>query len=136
MTTESLEDTIPNAWTPVVPAAQPVAPKESADFAAASSQSSEVPPPLMPVVDIQPAPVSISEPALPSNAPDIPRVSLELPPESDLVLVETSHMRVVTEAEEPEMPRRGRVRAPRAEVLDEPLEMVETTRKDSIPPAE
>jgi len=136
MTTESLEDTIPNAWTPVVPAAQPVAPKESADFAAASSQSSEVPPPLMPVVDIQPAPVSISEPALPSNAPDIPRVSLELPPESDLVLVETSHERVVTEAEEPEMPRRGRVRAPRVEVLDEPLEMVETTRKDSIPPAE
>jgi len=59
-----------------------------------------------------------------------------LPSESALVLVETSHERVVTEGEEPEMPRRGRVRARRVEVLDEPLEMVETTRKDSIPPAE
>jgi ribonuclease E len=136
MSATSLEDTIPNAWTPVVPAAEPVQPKENADVAAAPSQSSAVLPPLTPMVDIQPAPVSIAEPALPRNAPEIPRVSLELPPESDLVLVETSHERVGTEAEEAEMPRRGRVRPPRVEVHDEPLEMVETTRKDSIPPAE
>ena len=135
-TAASLEDTIPNAWTPVVPAEKPVQPTESADLGAAPSLSSAVPPPLTPVVDIQPAPASIAEPALPRNAPEIPRVSLELPPESDLVLVETSHERVAAEAEQSEIPRRGRVRPPRVEVVDERLEMVETTRKDSIPPAE
>src|SRR5215831_1196858 len=61
-TAASLEDTIPNAWTPVVPAEKPVQPTESADLGAAPSLSSAVPPPLTPVVDIQPAPASIAEP--------------------------------------------------------------------------
>ncbi len=72
--------------------------------------------------------------ALPRNAPEIPRVTLELPPESGLVLVETSHAaEPATEETEPERPRR--VRPPRIQIADEPLQMVETTHKDSTPPA-
>ncbi|HEX8010813.1 MAG TPA: Rne/Rng family ribonuclease [Casimicrobiaceae bacterium] len=71
---------------------------------------------------------------LPRNAPDIPRVSLELPPESGLVLVETSHA-APPSGEAPEAPRPQRVRPPRVVVAEEPLQMVETTPKDSTPPA-
>ena len=117
----------------MVPAAEPLQPKVSADLAAAPSLSSAVSPPLAPIVDIQSGPASIVEPALPRNAPEIPRVSLELPPESGLVLVETSHERGVTQAEESEAPRRGRVRPPRVEVHDEPLQMIET-HKEPAPP--
>jgi len=79
------------------------------------------------VVD-QPAP---SAPApIPRNAPDIPRVALELPTGSDLVLVETSRAATRAEPPESETPRAHRVRPPRPEVKDEPLEMVETTRKE------
>jgi hypothetical protein len=72
--------------------------------------------------------------AVPHNAPEIPRVSLELPPESGLVLVETSHA-AAPSTDEPETPRPRRVRPPRAQVSDEPLQIVETTHKDSMPPA-
>jgi hypothetical protein len=75
-----------------------------------------------------------STPTLPRNAPEIPRVSLDLPPGSDLVLVETSHAASL-DADQPEAPRTRRVRPPRTQVADEPLQMVETTHKDSTPPA-
>jgi len=67
---------------------------------------------------------------IPRNAPDIPRVSLELPAGSELVLVETSS--AVTTLAQPEAaaPRAHRVRPPRVESKDEPLQMVETTRKE------
>jgi ribonuclease E len=71
---------------------------------------------------------------LPRNAPEIPKVSLELPPESGLILVETSHA-APQGTDEPETPRPRRVRPPRVQVADEPLQMVETTHKDSAPPA-
>ena len=74
---------------------------------------------------------------MPRNAPELPRISLELPPESGLVLVETSHGApgsLATEASDAPRPRR--VRPPRAETHDEPLQMVETTHKDSTPSAE
>jgi ribonuclease E len=69
------------------------------------------------------------ENALPRNAPEIPRVSLELPPDSGLVLIETSHSGAVEESE-PEAARPRRVRPPKASVSEEPLQMVETTHKD------
>jgi hypothetical protein len=78
--------------------------------------------------------LSESSAPLPRNAPEIPRVSLELPPESGLVLVETSHA-APPSADEPEAPRPRRVRPPRVEVSEEPLQIVETTHKDSTPPA-
>jgi hypothetical protein len=75
------------------------------------------------------------EPIVARHAPEIPRISLELPPGSGLVLVETSHA-APGPVEEPAQPRPHRVRPPRAQVADEPLQMVETTHKDSTPPAE
>ena len=81
-----------------------------------------------------PALASRDEVDLPGNAPDIPRVSLQLPLESDLVLVETTRERAPEALEEePQMHRRGRVRPPRTEMRDEPLQMVET-HKESSPP--
>ncbi len=72
--------------------------------------------------------------AMPGNAPEIPRVTLELPPDSGLILVETTHA-APTAAEEIEPARARRVRPPRVAAADEPLQMVETTHKDSTPPA-
>jgi ribonuclease E len=66
------------------------------------------------------------------NAPEIPRVALELPADSGLVLVETSHLAPPSESE-PEPARARRVRPPKANVSEEPLQMVETRHKD--PPA-
>jgi len=58
---------------------------------------------------------------------------LALPPNSDLVLVETSHKSdSVQEQESPAGPRR--TRRPRAQLADEPLQIVET-RKDQPPAA-
>ena len=75
------------------------------------------------------------EPIVALNAPEIPRVSLELPPDSGLVLVETSHA-APKPIEEEAQPHPHRARPPRVQVADEPLQMVETTHKDSTPPAE
>lgn len=63
-------------------------------------------------------------------------MALELPPESGLVLVETSRERSapVVPADEPEAPRPHRVRPPRVAIVDEPLQMVET-QKEPTPPA-
>jgi ribonuclease E len=84
-----------------------------------------------------PEPVELLPPAPPviaRNAPEIPRVSLELPPNSDLVLVETSHAKPTAPEEEPTPPPARRVRPPRVEVAEEPLQMIETTHKDPNPP--
>ncbi len=63
-----------------------------------------------------------------------PRVSLELPPDSNLVLIETSHEKHAPSSEDPEMPRPRRVRPPRVEVAEGPLQMVETAPKEPPPP--
>jgi hypothetical protein len=74
--------------------------------------------------------------ARPTRAPELPKVSLELPPDSGLVLIETS--RQPAPASEPgaqaEAPRAHRVRPPRAEAREEPLQLVETAPKDPTPP--
>jgi ribonuclease E len=79
-----------------------------------------------------PVPTTVQVPELPRNAPEIPRVALELPPESGLILVETTHA-APTIGEETEPARPRRVRPPRVASADEPLQMVETTHKDSTP---
>jgi len=101
------------------------------------------PPPIedttLPNIELRPAvaPALVHEDPMPRNAPELPRISLELPPDSGLVLVETSHGDPGSPAtEEPEAQRPRRVRPPRVETHDEPLQMVETTHKDSTPSAE
>jgi hypothetical protein len=71
---------------------------------------------------------------VPRNAPAIPPVSRELPPDSGLELVETkAHPAAeAVEAEVAEAPRPKRVRPPRPEMPSEPLELVET-QKDGPP---
>ena len=93
------------------------------------------------IVRVEPAdvpPVQLVKPAeataMPRNAPEIPRVALELPPDSGLVLVETTHAASTT-AEEIEPSRPHRQRPPRVTTAEEPLQMVETTHKDSTPAA-
>jgi hypothetical protein len=74
-------------------------------------------------------------PAAAPHAPAPPKISLELPPDSDLVLVETSHQKAQTPMpEEPEAPRPRRVRPPRVEVTEGPLQLVETAHKEPTPP--
>lgn len=78
-----------------------------------------------------------AEPARPRPMPELPKVSLELPPDSGLVLIETARERVVvSESIDPaEPPRPRRVRPTRAETQEEPLQLVETVHKDPAPPA-
>ena len=105
-------------------AAQP--PQSSAPSMAAAAFE----PSAGPTAAVVEQPVPIAPAPIPRNAPDIPRVSLELPTGSDLVLVETSRATTTADSPEPEAPRAHRVRPPRVEVKDEPLQMVETTRKE------
>jgi len=61
----------------------------------------------------------------------MPPISLTLPEDSGLELVETRHH--APAAEEPEAPRPKRVRPPRVEVASEALEIVETRKEPSAP---
>ena len=68
--------------------------------------------------------------AVPLNAPPIPAVSHELPPDSDLVLVETRAASTsMDEDTETSAPKPKRVRPPRVEIAAEPLQMVETQKE-------
>jgi len=157
----AVDDTIPNAWTPVAPVAAASdstvnqriasgASTESTEFgppAAAQSNSLPGPEPARTqapswhteVVDPEPmpahVPVSHAQPVIARNAPEIPRVSLELPPDSGLVLVETRRGQTASAKEdEADGPRPRRKRPPRVEIADEPLQLVET-HKEPTPPA-
>jgi ribonuclease E len=86
---------------------------------------------------IEPAQTAAAAPALTAAhpAPILPKISLELPPDSDLVMVETSHQKSQTPTpEEPEAPRPRRVRPPRIAVTEGPLQLVETAHKEPTPP--
>ena len=68
-------------------------------------------------------------------APALPKISLELPPDSGLVLVETVHHEAQAPmSAEPETPRPRRVRPPRVDVAEGPLQLVETAHKEPTPP--
>lgn len=89
----------------------------------------------------EPAAAAPLEPVAPPPAPAAPAPMLELPqitrtppPDSGLELVETRHHAPAPVAEEPEPARPKRVRPPRAQVVEEPLQIVET-RKEPSPPA-
>ena len=92
----------------------------------------------------QDAATEIAQPAAPSFAPSSPsptpeiavaRLSLELPSDSGLVMIETSRERVHETTEETVATFGGRTRPPRTNVAAEPLEMVETRKEPSPPPA-
>jgi len=148
------EDTPPSVWTPVMPDELPA----SKVPAPASALFSAEPAPAAP----QPVPSSMQDrseasaapraadggdavtgghaepiPVRPRSTPELPKVSLELPPDSGLVLIETARERVAAaESSEPAEPSRPRrVRPMRAEARDEPLQLVETVHKDPTPPA-
>jgi len=118
--------------------------EERADFSAETN--AHVP---APAVEVPPAPEperevssvqttqasAAEEPATPRNLPEIPPVTDTLPPDSDLVLVETRHgVPTAPEEEAAQLSRPKRMRPPRVETANEPLEMVET-HKDATPPA-
>jgi ribonuclease E len=114
----------------------PVAPAE-AERPALPEESIADTMPKRPNVEPAPTPTPIPTPTqvlvAPHHAP--PKISLELPPDSDLVLVETIHQKVQTPMPaEAEAPRPRRVRPPPVEVTEGPLQMVETAHKESTPP--
>lgn len=77
------------------------------------------------------APKDAVAPATPHAADEhaAPVARLGLPPDSDLVLVETRF--AAAPIEESEAPRPRRARPPRVAIPDEPLLMVETHKQDS-----
>ncbi|HVO89637.1 MAG TPA: Rne/Rng family ribonuclease [Casimicrobiaceae bacterium] len=96
-----------------------------------ASPAQEPPPPM----HAEPLGHPIIDAVIPPQVALAERVSLELPAESGLVLVETAHPAPVhVEASESEGPRPKRTRPPRVQLVDEPLELVET-RSDGAPPA-
>jgi ribonuclease E len=76
---------------------------------------------------------TLTAPAPPVAAP-MPPVQLALPADSGLELVETRHAAPAELSTDESAPQPKRVRPPRAEVVSEPLEIVET-RKDAAPTA-
>jgi hypothetical protein len=114
---------------PVVPAEaqRPALPEESI------AETMATPPHIEPAPTPTVAPTPVLEAA--HYAPTLPKISLELSPDSDLVLVETSHQKAQTPTpQEPEAPRPRRVRPPRVEVTEGPLQLVETAHKEPTPP--
>ncbi len=85
-----------------------------------------------------PRPRAEPEPAHPSAVshrpiPELPPVTLTLPPESGLELVET-RAKAAPQPEEEERPAGPRrVRPPKVQAAEEPLQMVETANKASPP---
>jgi ribonuclease E len=72
----------------------------------------------------------------PRNLPEIPPITLALPLDSGLELVQTTTRAPEPEQDDAPAPRPKRVRAPRPAVADEPLQIVETRHGDgSTPPA-
>ncbi len=78
--------------------------------------------------DVTARPAVIAADSHPASEP----VSMSLPPDSDLVMVETRFAPVV-ETEEPTAPRARRVRPARAVIADEALQMVETRKEQAAP---
>lgn len=85
---------------------------------------------------VVPTPPVVSAPPIASAPPvvGVPPVPYTLPAESGLELVETDRSRAAPRpvSEEADAPRQRRVRPPKVELRDEPLEIIET-RKDAPP---
>jgi ribonuclease E len=145
------DDAPPSVWTPVTPD-EPVtskAPEPASALVSANPPPSSAQPSAHSRPDVQPIAEAPSgnggdvviephaEPVRPRPMPELPKVSLELPPDSGLVLIETARERVAISAssEPAEPPRPRRVRPTRAQAHEEPLQLVETVHKDPTPPA-
>lgn len=117
---------------PPVAQQHPALPEESSVATSATAASGDAATRVLAQpVEAAPAP-SIPKP--PAYVPALPKISLELPPDSDLVLIETSHAKQAPPPEEIEAPRPRRVRSPRVEVAEGPLQLVETAPKEPAPP--
>ncbi len=143
----TIDDTIPNAWTPVAVAStavdsssdhaatsQPPSHQEAAEFIpqATPAPQTYVPEAVAPAIH---APIAPVEQVVARAAPELPRVSLELPADSGLVLIETRNEHIATKVadEVAEAPRPRRARPPRVQVAEEPLQLVETQK--NTPPS-
>ena len=73
----------------------------------------------------QPVPAYTPEPAV--------SATLALPPDSDLVMIETRFAPPPVESDEPVQPRPHRERRTHAAVADEPLQLVETRKGEASP---
>jgi hypothetical protein len=96
-----------------------------------------IPPVSVAPTDIRPVREPVPEAAASSAArvmADLPAVSMELPADSGLQLVETVRRPAPAEPQSPEPPAPRRVRPPRVELADEPLQIVETRKEQ--PPAQ
>ena len=102
-----------------IPAPAPyVAPQPPAETLA-------VPAVMPPVAEPAPAP-RVEQPRVEQPAPVVP---LTLPPDSDLVLVETRHAAPAPDVEEAPVERPRRARPPRVSIPEEPLQIVETRKE-------
>jgi ribonuclease E len=118
----TIEDTIPNAWVPVAPRVAAPSNDELRQAAAQIVQMTLRAPPA-------PEPPTDHPVVAPTgHAAELPHVSMELPPDSGLVLVETAQDRVAGVSQEPEQVRPRRVRPARRQLPDEPLQLVETQK--------
>ena len=78
---------------------------------------------------IESVPPAAPRPVTRPVALELPPIAPTLPPDSGLILVETSHPAPTTTTEA-EAPRPKRVRPPRVEIVSEPLEIVETRKEN------
>jgi ribonuclease E len=117
------------------PPREPRPPRDEPKAAAETSATETAMPPV--TVEQAPLPFTPPEvaPAVPVAAPpvqappaDLPQITRTPPPDSGLELVETRHHAPAPVAEEAEAPRPKRVRPPRAQVAEEPLQIVETRK--------
>jgi hypothetical protein len=76
----------------------------------------------------------VAAPSRPRNLPEIPPITLALPVDSGLELVQTTTRAAEPEPDDAPAPRPKRVRAPRPAVADEPLQIVETRHGDGTTP--
>src|SRR5512135_930618 len=81
----------------------------------------------------EPAPAVVAQAIEPTPAPRLeppaPAIPLTLPPDSDLVLVETRHAAPAPDVEETPVARPRRARPPRVSIPEEPLQIVETRKE-------
>src|ERR1022692_220462 len=114
-------------------AERPAQPEESTAYSTTTAERAEPAPKAVWTAELEPAAAQVSVPIAlpPASQPELPKISLELPPDSNLVLVETArHQSDAPTSDQPETARPRRVRPPRVEVKDEPLQLVETAHKD------
>jgi len=112
---------------PKADAAHAVTPSDAVAFAAPVEQA---PLPFTPEPE-----VAAQVPAKPVQAPpaDLPQITRTPSPDSGLELVETRDHAPVPTAEEAEAGRPKRVRPPRPQAVEEPLQIVETRKEPSSP---